>query len=111
MNPPESHIRRKWRELVERQRSGGLSVAGFCARHGIAVSSLYAWRRRLGAAPAFVEAMVADVPAGARSLGVIEVRLRGGRRVLVRREGFDRDLLLEVVAALEGLPRQAEASS
>jgi transposase-like protein len=111
MNPPESHTRRKWRELVERQQAGGLSVAAFCARHGIAVSSLYAWRRRLAAAPLFVEAKVADVPAGMRSTGMIEVRLRGGRRLLVRREGFDRALLVEVVAALESVPRGVEASS
>jgi len=100
-------------------------VTAFCGREGIAVSSFYAWKRKLGgarggfvearvvhAAPAFVEAKVADVPAGTRPPGVIEVRLRGGRRrVLVRREGFDRALLLEVVAALESLPRGTEAES
>ncbi len=111
MKTSRSDTWRKWRELVERQRSSGLSVAAFCARHGVAVSSLYAWGRRLAAVPAFVEAKVADVPAGTRSTGVIEVRLRGGRRLLVRREGFDRALLVEVVAALEGLPRGAEVSS
>jgi transposase-like protein len=106
---PESHTRQKWRELIERQRSGGMPVAAFCARYGIAVSSLYAWRRRLAGTPAFVE--VAEAPAGTRSTGVIEVRLRGGRRLLVRREGFDRELLVEMVAALESLPHGVEASS
>ena len=110
MNARESSAFHKWRELVERQRSSGLSVAAFCARHGIAVPSLYAWRRRLAATPAFVEAKVAGAP-GTRSSGVIEVRLRGGRRLLVRREGFDRELLLEVVAALESLGRGREVSS
>lgn len=100
----------KWRELVLQQRSSGLSVAKFCARHGIAVPSLYAWRRRLAATPAFVEAKVAGAP-GTRSAGVIEVRLCGGRRLLVRRENFDRELLLDVVAALESLGRGAEVSS
>ena len=85
-------------------------MAAFCARHGIAVPSLYAWRRRLAEAPAFVEAKVAGV-AGTRSGGVIEVRLRGGRRVRVSRENFDRGLLVEVVAALESLPRGTEAES
>jgi len=85
-------------------------VAAFCALHGIAVPSLYAWRRRLAATPAFVEAKVAGAP-GTRSAGVIEVRLRCGRRVLVRRESFDRELLVGVVAALESLPRGAEVSS
>lgn len=100
----------KWRELIERQRSSGLSVAAFCARHGIAVPSLYAWRRRLAAAPVFVEAKVAGT-LRLQSAGLIEVRLRGGRRLLVRREGFDPELLAGVVAALERLPCQAEAAS
>ena len=109
MDPRESNTFRKWHELVERQRSSGLSVAKFCARHGLAVPSLYAWRRRLAAAPAFVEAKLAV--AGTPASGVIEVRLRGGRRLLVRRESFDRELLREVVAALESLGRGAEVSS
>lgn len=110
MNLSKPRIWQKWRELVERQRSSGLSVAAFCARHGIAVPSLYAWRRRLAAAPVFVEAKVAGT-SGPQSSGMIEVRLRGGRRLLVRREGFDRELLVEVVAALESLPPGTEVSS
>src|SRR6185503_16096815 len=90
----------KWRELVERQRSSGLSVAKFCARHGVAVPSLHAWSRRLAAAPMFVEAKVAGAP---ESSGMVEVHLCGGRRLRVRRESFDRELLVEVVAALESL--------
>lgn len=109
MRASRSDTFRKWRELVERQRSSGLSVAAFCARHGVAVPSLYAWRRRLAVAPAFVEAKLAL--AGTPASGAIEVRLRGGRRLLVRRENFDRELLLDVVAALESLGRGAEASS
>jgi hypothetical protein len=110
MNRRESSSRQKWRELVERQRSSGMSVVGFCALHGVAVSSLYAWKRRLAAMPVFVEAELAGA-SGRQRAGVIELRLRGGRRLLVRREGFDRELLLEVVAALEGLPCGREASS
>jgi len=96
--------------LVERQRSSGLSVAKFCARHGIAVPSLYAWRRRLAAGSAFVEAKVAGV-SGPEPSGMVEVRLCGGRRLLVRRQSFDRELLAEVVAALEGLGRGREVSA
>lgn len=103
MKSSRSDTWRKWRELVERQRSSGLSVAAFCARHGIGVGSLYAWRKRLAATPAFVEAEIVESP-GSRSGGVIEVRLRGGRRLRVRRESFDRELLVEVLSALEGLP-------
>lgn len=93
----------KWREIIERQRASGLSVGAFCRRDAIAESSFFAWRRRLGVAQpaaAFVEAKI--TPA-LRTTGAIDVQLRSGRRVRVRR-GFDRDLLAEVVAALEALP-------
>jgi len=107
MSEPLSSAWHKWRDLVERQRSSGLSVAAFCRRDGVAASSFFAWKRKLGfvpATPAFVEATVAGTPPPppppARSAGRVEVRLRGGRRVRVGR-GFDRDLLAEVVAALE----------
>jgi len=102
MKTSRSDTFQKWRELVDRQRFSGLSVAGFCAGHGVSACSLYAWRKRLAAAPAFVE--VHQMPGSSRSRAAIEVRLRGGRRLLVRRETFDGALLAEVVAALEGLP-------
>jgi hypothetical protein len=92
----------KWRDLIERQRTSGLSVAVFCRRDGVAASSSFAWKRELGfvpATPAFVEATVAGTPP-TRSSGRVEVCLRGGRRVRVGR-GFGRDLLAAVVAALE----------
>jgi hypothetical protein len=110
--------RDKWREVIERQRASGLAVATFCRQNAVAASSFFAWKRRLSAtAPAFVEATAAarpsppksdaETPAARPEAGVaggevsaIEVRLRGGRRVRVRR-GFDRALLAEVVAALE----------
>ena len=107
MSEPLSSAWPKWRDLVERQRASGLSVAAFCRRDGVAASSFFAWKRKLGfvpATPAFVEATVAGTPPTrpptTRSAGRVEVRLRGGRRVRVG-PGFDRDLLAEVVAALE----------
>jgi hypothetical protein len=98
----------KWREVIGRQRSCDLSVAVFCRRYGIPVSSFYAWKRKLGrapTAPAFVEAKVVNGLPAKRSVGTMEVCLRGGRRVRVKREGFDRDLFAELVVALEGLGR------
>jgi hypothetical protein len=109
MSEPASPTWHKWRDLIERQRASGLSVAVFCRRDGVAASSFFAWKRKLGstpAAPAFVEATVAGTPPppppppATRSARWIEVLLRGGRRVRVGR-GFDRGLLAEVVAALE----------
>jgi hypothetical protein len=98
----------KWREVIGSQRSSDLSVAAFCRRYGIPVSSFYAWKRKVGGAPtapAFIEAKVVNGPPAKRLVGTMEVCLRGGRRVRVKREGFDRDLFAELVVALEGLGR------
>jgi hypothetical protein len=103
----------KWREVLARFDASGLSAAAFCRENALAESSFFSWRRRLAARPAaspFVEAKVVAVPVVTRAAGVIDVRLRGGRRVRVRR-GFDRVLLAEVVAALEGLPSAVGRSS
>jgi putative transposase len=36
-----------WRDLIERQKSSGLTVPVFCEQEGITAASLYAWRSRL----------------------------------------------------------------
>lgn len=89
---------------MDRQRASGLCVAAFCREHGVAAASLYAWKRRMAQAapaPTFVEAKVVDSPPG-EAAGVIEVCLRGGRRLRVG-GGFDARVLSELVTALEGL--------
>lgn len=102
MSKPPSAAEQRWREIVERQRASGSTVAAFCRDNGIATSSFFAWKRKLGDPPAaFVEAAVVDTPPAPRAS--IEVLLRNGRRVRVGRRGFDRGLLAEVVAALEGI--------
>jgi hypothetical protein len=119
MNQLASAAQDRWRELIRRQSASGLSVAEFCRRDRVPASSFFAWKRNLGpspAAPAFVEVVVAARPDGAgadprpeacpgdrRSAGVIEIRLRGGRRRVRVGRGFDRALLAEVVAVLEAL--------
>src|SRR5688572_8189523 len=116
MSKSESPAWQKWREIIERQQASGLSVAAFCRNNGVADSSFFTWKRKLAAsatcasaassaaaaavtvAAGFVEATVPDLR---RRAGSIQVRLRGGRRLLLR-SGFDRDLLAEVVAFFEG---------
>ncbi len=93
----------RWREVLDRQRASGLGVAAFCRRQGVCAASLYAWRRRLsGDGPGFVEAKVVQPARAPQRAGVVEVRLRGGRRVRVA-GGFDPGLLRELVATLEGM--------
>jgi hypothetical protein len=105
MSIPESPARQKWREIIGRQQRSGLGVAEFCRNNMIPPTSFFGWRRKLSHAQpaAFVEATVAPAsdPAG------IELRIRGGRRLLLRR-GFDRELLAEVLAVLEAIPRHGE---
>jgi hypothetical protein len=101
----------RWRKLIEQQRESGLPVSAYCRERGISAASMFAWKRRLrpaGALPVrqtFKPVTVvsktlgrsADQPAGA-----IELRLRDGCHLLVRR-GFDRQLLIDLVQALESL--------
>ena len=113
MNKASSAARVKWSRLIAAQGGSGKSVARFCAERGIPASSLFAWRRRLRAtadpaplASGFVEARVAgEAPQGCG----VTIELGGGRRVSVAR-GFDRQLLLDVIEALEPARATKEAS-
>ena len=97
---------------MERQQSSGLSVAEFCRRRGVAASSLFAWKRRLGAEappeaePAFVAVQAAAeptvIPGGVDPAAAIELHV-GARRLILPR-GFDPATLRQVLAVLEGRP-------
>lgn len=111
--------RQRWLELVEAQRRSELSVAEFCERHELAVSTFYGWKRRLkdegrlefehGACgstgsradavetPAFVEVTAASQDT--RDAEPLELVLRGEVVVRIPRR-FDPDTLRQVVEAL-----------
>jgi transposase-like protein len=99
----------KWRELVFEQEQSGKTVAEFCRERGIARSKLYFWRQRCVGSKAtagFVRLKVApvaeaDTVAPARS--GIEVRLGGGRSLVVE-AGFDASHLRALLAVLEKQP-------
>ena len=107
----------KWRAIDAEQRASGLSVKAFCMTRGVSAASLFAWRRRLrpvevkqpdATAPvSFVEVTppppVGEVRSATATTRPIELELRGRRRVLVLRRGFDAGLLREVLATLEGV--------
>jgi len=121
MNRNESSSSR-WSRIINEQRAGGLSIAEFCRRRSISPPSFFYWRRRLGpaglarAAAAFVEVKVGPRESGvAVADAALELILRGGLRVLVRR-GFDDELLRALLAALGPLesaesPESPEASA
>ena len=106
---------RFWRRTFRQMRRSGLSVRAFCAEHGLAEASFYAWRRiiawrdREGSrvpdghsdaavddAPVFVPLRVIDVSTQV----AFEVVLERGRVVRVLR-GFDADTLRQLLAVLE----------
>lgn len=116
--------RRRWTQIISRQRASGLGVAQFCRREGLAPSTFFAWRRRLGEAggddgggvalhsdsggAAFVEVVAAEQNAEAGSLGIasasgVEICLCNGRRIAVAR-CFDQETLGRVLAVLEQMP-------
>ena len=111
MNHARQSARDKWQQIIQAQRSSGLTIAGYCRRHSLAASALYVWKQRLAVetpVPAFVQVQTtAESNPAARDdaagqAAVIEVCLSGGRRLRVGR-GFDHALLAEVVGVLEGL--------
>jgi transposase-like protein len=104
MNKSQHPGAEEWRQIIDGQRPSGLTVAAYCRNRGIKDSAFYAWKRRLrsavksnrSSAPAFVEVQPPKTPAS----GAIEICLSGERRLLVRR-GFDHDLLIDLIHALE----------
>jgi len=98
----------RWRELIGQQQGSGLSIARFCGRHCVAVSTFFFWRRKLEdlAVPTFVELTPAvELPVStlraseSESPSPIELQLRCGTIVRVR-EGFDVPTLRQIVEAL-----------
>ena len=113
---------RFWRRTLRQWRRSGLSVRAFCAEHGLAEPSFYAWRRivaqrdqesaRVRAkpergslrravpanddAPVFVPLRVIDVATQV----ALEVVLERGRVVRILR-GFDAATLRQLLAVLE----------
>jgi hypothetical protein len=97
----------EWRGLVVEQEQSGQSVAAFCRERGVPASQMFVWRRRLGEAEVAKFVSVEVTPCGETKRpvpvlggGAIEVRLRGGRSVMVE-PGFDAHHLRVLLAALE----------
>jgi hypothetical protein len=102
--PRDEGKERQWRQWLDAWRRSGLSVAAFCARHGLSQASCYAWRRELArrdaARPAFVPVHVLAEEAAAESLAVV---LPGGRTIRVG-PGFDPTTLRLLLDVLEERP-------
>ena len=104
----------RWTRIIAQQQSSGLSIAEFCRLRDLSQPSYFVWRRRLQlsdggiagpeASPAFVEVKIARQEVQGSVSGpqacALELRLPHGRSVLVR-QGFDRRVLRQLLAALE----------
>jgi transposase-like protein len=99
----------RWRGLVSEQAGSGKSVAVFCREREVPASQMFSWKKRFreAAAAEFVEVAVKPhaetTPAVAGRGSAIEVRLSGGRSLVVE-PGFNANHLR---ALLEVLERQA----
>ncbi|MBU2788914.1 IS66 family insertion sequence element accessory protein TnpB [Acidithiobacillus sp. VAN18-1] len=101
--------RELWRARVEDFRGSGLTVGAYCAREGIAVSSLHYWRKRFGGrlqqksaaeetGPFLPVTLTYTSPVPAA--GVMEIRLLSGR-VVVLSAPVDTGWLRTLVQVLE----------
>ena len=116
MHQARRTAREKWRQIILSQRDSGQTVAAYCRARGIGQASFFAWKRRLRAASGATEFVEVKAAADAMpdadgahekvstqgGAWAIEVCVRGGRQVRVRR-GVDRELLIETIQVLEGL--------
>lgn len=119
--PPASRIgaRQRWQAVLQEQRHSGMGVSAFCRLRSIPTSSFFGWRRKLQEAQSrqeggasFAEVTLAEKPAVGKARGAgtavpedaaLELRLPGDRALVVPR-GFDRQLLIDLLSALEALP-------
>ena len=94
----------KWFGLIQEQEQSGQNVASFCRERGVPASQIFAWKRRMRerAVAAFIEVHggAEEASAGWRRNGAIEVRLAGGRSLLVE-PGFNADHLRALITVLE----------
>ena len=98
----------RWRGLLSEQRESGQSIARFCRDRGLPLWQLYEWKKRLrepGTKPFVAVEVVAAEAEDSTSTAVvtsaaIEVRLRGGRSLLVG-PGFEVDHLRRLLLVVE----------
>jgi transposase len=96
----------QWQRWIALWQSSGLSVAAFCARHGLASASFYAWRRTLQrrAAQPVPLLPVQLVPEQTLPASLpLEVVLADGRLVRVP-VGFDAATLRQLLTLLQEEP-------
>lgn len=99
----------KWRGLVAEHGLSGQGVTAFCRDRGLKSGQFFAWKKRLreAEAPKFVAVHMsppveAKWPAAAKLSRGIEVRIGGGRSLVVE-PGFDAAHLRALLAVVDPL--------
>lgn len=93
-----------WRGAIARQVESGWSVAEFCRRERLRVSSFYYWKREIERrdrelpASGFVSVVVRETAAAGKP---IVVELAGGTRIILE-PGFDAETLRRAAVVLGG---------
>jgi len=107
MRQRKTAIWAKWRGLVAEQTQSGQGVAAFCRERELRSGQFFAWKKRLREAEEaqFVAVEVRPAEAVIQSApvlhsGAIEVRLNGGRSLVVE-PGFDAHHLRALLLVLE----------
>jgi hypothetical protein len=96
----------RWRGLVSEQVGSRKSLAAFCRERGVPASQMFSWKKRFREAEAakFVEVAVKSdtesTPSPAARGSAIEVRVKGGRSLVVE-PGFDVHHLRALLTVLE----------
>jgi hypothetical protein len=98
----------RWRGLLSEQGESGQSIARFCRDRGLPLWQFYEWKKRLHEPEVkpfvAVEVVAAEAEDSTSTAAVtsaaIEVRLRGGRSLLVG-PGFEADHLRRLLLVLE----------
>ena len=87
-----------WREVLETQKTSGLSIADYCRSRDIRTNVFYAWRRRIqkrqmpGSGFVELQSLVSDNDTG--------IRIVSGNLCIEVQRNFDPTTLRSVVACL-----------
>lgn len=89
--------RERWRRLLKRQASSGLSVAEFCRQEDVSGASFYQWRKRLESEESSPDSFV---PLSVVKGQAVEIELPCG--AVVRMPDGDAQALEQIVSLLMG---------